>query len=261
MRARWEALHAGLVRSVRTLEADQAFQEARRRHATLALFNDVGAVIAHLADLSGDRDAKDQILATLVAMAQAGEAPQLASSLLWLGLWPGLDAVFRRRLRHFVDYPGDLASELASAFSEVVAKLNLATVNRVAACLVRGTERTVLEGVRRVWADGQRFQPLEDSRHDEELFAPLDKPSELGLRGQRTVAEEVAALRTWLVPMVGEDADLLLAVVALDETQREAGERLGLTHAAARKRLQRGLQRVREHLASDLSHFDLETRV
>mgnify|MGYP000396713128 CR=1 FL=1 len=38
MRASWEALHAGLDRSVRTLQADQAFQQAKQLHPALAAF-------------------------------------------------------------------------------------------------------------------------------------------------------------------------------------------------------------------------------
>ena len=73
--------------------------------------------------------------------------------------------------------------------------------------------------------------------------------------------EDVAVLRAWLEPIVGADAELLLAVLVLDETQREAGERLGLTHDAARKRFQRALGRLREHLATSLSHSGRESRV
>ena len=38
MRARWEALHAALDRSVRSLQAEQAFQQARQ-HPALARFD------------------------------------------------------------------------------------------------------------------------------------------------------------------------------------------------------------------------------
>jgi transcriptional regulator GlxA family with amidase domain len=50
-------------------------------------------------------------------------------------------------------------------------------------------------------------------------------------------------------------------VLVLDENQREAAQRLGLSHDAARKRFQRALGRLREHLASSLSHSDLAGRV
>ena len=40
MRASWEALHAGLDRSVRTLQAEQSFQQAKAQHPVLAGFDD-----------------------------------------------------------------------------------------------------------------------------------------------------------------------------------------------------------------------------
>ncbi len=64
-------------------------------------------------------------------------------------------------------------------------------------------------------------------------------------------------LRSYLLTVSG----FLLAVLVLDETQREAGERLGLSHDAARKRFQRALGRLREHLATSLSHSGRESRV
>jgi DNA-directed RNA polymerase specialized sigma24 family protein len=65
------------------------------------------------------------------------------------------------------------------------------------------------------------------------------------------------ALRDWLLDVAGEDGDLLLAVLVLEENQREAGERFGLSHEAARKRFRRALERV----AKALSQSAPETRV
>ena len=77
----------------------------------------------------------------------------------------------------------------------------------------------------------------------------------LFLADQLALADDVErAGRAWLEPIVGADAELLLAVLVLDETQREAGHRLGLSHEAARKRFQRALTRLREHLSTSLSH-------
>ena len=86
MRARWEALHAGLARSVRTLQAEQSFQEAKAQHPALAGFDDAEKVVAHLITWGGDGDDKDRLLAALVTMVQAREHDWLASALLWLGL-------------------------------------------------------------------------------------------------------------------------------------------------------------------------------
>ena len=261
MRASWEALHAGLVRSVRTLEADNELQEARQHYPQLAPFNDPGAVIAYLTGDRGDRDAKDQLLATLVEMVQARDAAELASSLLWLGLWPGLDAVFRRRLASFSWDADELVSELSAAFTQVIAELNLDTVCRVAASLVRSTERTLLEGRARAWRDVCRCEPLDERRHAEALNELSKASFGGGDRDPRSLAAEVASLRRWLVSVVGADSDLLLSVAVLDESQREAAERLGLTYEAARKRLQRALRRIRQEIAEGLSHSHLQLRV
>lgn len=273
MRASWEALHTGLDRSVRTLQADQAFQQAKQHHPALAGFDEPRKLVAHLTSKLGDLDEKDRILGTLVTLVQRREHHDVASALLWLGLWPGLDAVYRRRLRHFVDQPDELVAELAEAFTELVERLDLAVVHRVAATLVRSTERDVMDRRKRRWADvnhrheGEPNEPLRDLEGDIFSASWFDKASL-----QRWAAsdhdlpslsfdDDVAVLRAWLQPIVGADAELLLAVLVLDETQREAGERLGLTHEAARKRFQRALGRLREHLATSLSHSGRESRV
>ena len=273
MRASWEALHAGLDRSVRTLQADQAFQQAKQLHPALAGFDEPKKLVAHLTSKAGDLDEKDRILGTLVTLVQRREHHEAASALLWLGLWPGLDAVYRRRLRHFRDQPDELVAELAEAFTALVERLDLTAVHRVAATLVRSTERDVMDHRKRRWAEvnhgleGEANEPLRDLEGGIFSASWFDKASL-----QRWAAsdhdlpslsfeEDVAVLRAWLEPIVGADAELLLAVLVLDETQREAGERLGLTHDAARKRFQRALGRLREHLATSLSHSGRESRV
>ena len=273
MRASWEALHAGLDRSVRTLQADQAFQQAKQLHPALAGFDEPKKLVAHLTSKAGDLDEKDRIIGTLVTLVQRREHHEVASALLWLGLWPGLDAVYRRRLRHFRDQPDELVAELAEAFTALVERLDLTAVHRVAATLVRSTERDVMDHRKRRWAEvnhgleGEPNEPLRDLEGDIFSASWFDKASL-----QRWAAsdhdlpslsfeEDIAVLRAWLEPIVGPDAELLLAVLVLDETQREAGERLGLSHDAARKRFQRALGRLREHLATSLSHSGRESRV
>lgn len=273
MRASWEALHAGLDRSVRTLQAAQAFQQAKQQHPALAGFDEPKQLVAHLTSKAGDLDEKDRLLGTLVTLVQRREHHDLAGALLWLGLWPGLDAVYRRRLRHFLDQPDELVAELAEAFSELVERLDLTAVHRVAATLVRSAERDVMDRRKRRWAEahrdleGEPNEPLRDPEGDIFSASWFDKVSL-----QRWAAsdhelpslsfdEDVAVLRAWLEPVVGADAELLLAVLVLDETQREAGERLGLSHEAARKRFQRALGRLREHLATSLSHSGRASRV
>jgi DNA-directed RNA polymerase specialized sigma24 family protein len=86
--------------------------------------------------------------------------------------------------------------------------------------------------------------------------------SALGLTQGLSFEDDVAVLRAWLEPRSSAPTrSCCIAVLVLDENQREAAERLGLSHDAARKRFQRALGRLREHLASSLSHSDLAGRV
>ena len=116
----------------------------------------------------GDLDEKDRLLGVLVTLVQRREHHELVSGLLWLGLWPGLDAVYRRRQRNFRGQPEELIAELADAFTGIIERLDLEVVHRVAATLVRSTARDLIDRRRRVWADADRivyrdtFEPVRD---------------------------------------------------------------------------------------------------
>ena len=129
-----------------------------------------------------------------------------------------------------------------------------------------------------MWADADRivyrdtFEPVRDQDDRIIVASHLDRlaraeweasqaEAPLGLTQGLSFEHDVAELRVWLTEIIGADAELLLAVLVLDENQREAAQRLGLSHDAARKRFQRALGRLREHLASSLSHSDLAGRV
>ena len=179
-------------------------------------------------------------------MVQQREHHEVASGLLWLGLWPGLTGVYGRRVRHF-DEPDELVAEIARAFTELVERLDLTAVHRVAATLVRSTERDVMYRRKRTWlpaSDGLRVDHEGDvglvrrgrrRRHRElvrqglaQRWAETQHGSVLGLTPGLSFDEDVEVLRAWLEPVVGEDAELLIAVLVLDESRREVGERLGL---------------------------------
>lgn len=272
MRASWEALHAGLVRSVRALKSGQSFHEMKSQHPVLSGFDDAEAVVGYLASKAGDSEAKNRLLAALVTMVQQREHHELASAVLWLGLWPGLDALYHRRVRHFFEEPDELVSELAGAFVERVERLDLECVNRVAATLVRSTERDLMDRRKRGWRNGAKEVRGDRDYEDvdvegDDIWASWfdlaafrwwvgeERGSALGLTSGVSFDEDLAVLRAWLAPVVGDDAELLLAVLVMDETQREAGARLGLANEASRKRFQRAVARLRRHLEKSLSRF------
>ncbi len=269
MRAHWEALHESLALRIRSSQAQQAFAQAREVHETLAPFAEAVLLVAFLSSDQGDLDEKDRILATLVTMVQRCEHRELASTLLWLGLWRGLNAAYGRRVKHFASQPQELVAEIADVFTAHIQRISFETVNRVAATLVRNTERDVMERRRKVWAESARIREdkAEPRTFDEFIQGTeignvaLDHwttprtESVLGLLPGLGFDHDVAALRACLEPAVGEDADLLVAVLVLEETQREAGQRLGLSHDAARKRFQRALVRLREYLKTGVSQL------
>lgn len=272
MRSSWEALHAGLARSVRALKSGQSFQEAKVQHPLLAAFDDAEQVVDHLVSRGGEGEEKDRLLAVLVAMVQRREHHELASALLWLGLWPGLSAVYGRRVRHFKGELDELVAEIADAFTELVERVDLTTVQRVAATLVRSTERDVMYRRKRAWAGPVRVRddgedgapddgdgdPLSTSWFDRaslERWVESQSGSALGLTSGLSFDEDVAVLRAWLEPVVGEDAELLVAVLVLDESRREVGERFGLAADSGRKRVQRAVARLQKHVAKSLSRF------
>lgn len=267
MRAAWEALKRSLVRSVGTLGAKSQFEEMKRRRRPLRRFADAGELLTYLNAAGGDLDEKDAIYAALVeAVQERGAGAELAAALVWLGLWPGLDAVYRRRLRDFIAEPEALVSEIGARFTATVHGADLGQIRRVAATLVRNVERDVREERKRAWAEQRRRADLpQEWDHDPDdedwtgddrraLVSPLLRTrgvSELGQPPRIDPEEDVEALRALLTRLVGGDADLVLGATVYGLSQREVGERLGLSHDAARKRFQRAIERIREHLAAD----------
>ena len=189
----------------------------------------------------GRLDDKDQIYAALLRTVQA-RAPcgRLAGELAWCGLWPALDRIYRRRLRYFGEDPDELTQGIWLAFNELVQRIDLAHVRRVAATLVRSTNRDV--GKARLRPTTERApasaEPVTSAT------VTVAEPA----RAARDDAGEIVELRSQLAPLLGADADLVIAVLALEIDQREAAARMGLTYAAARKRVQRAILRIRARL-------------
>jgi DNA-directed RNA polymerase specialized sigma24 family protein len=210
-------------------------------------FEDAASLLAHLTSRDGDLDEKDRIYGALVRTVQArGPRSALAYALLWGGLWPGLDRVYRRRLRYFASEPEELCQELSLAFTRLVEAMNLQRVRRVAATLIRSTDREVMDERRRLLDELARRADDDASVPSVALAATVPDRDAGPL--PVSLADELAKLRARFLPIIGADTDLLLAVVVLDMDQREAAARVDLTYEAARKRLQRAMSRLRAHL-------------
>lgn len=254
MRARWEALHQSLAQAVRTLEAAKQFNEARQTRPPLARFEDAVSLLAYLNSKDGDLDEKDAIYEALVKAVRGGDTNRsLALHLVWLGIWPALDAIYRRRIHLFIRKPEELVSEISDCLNEVIAEIDFSLVHRIAATLTRSTERKIIERRREIWDEAASRSELPDDADlgTAELLEPEEAPASLfGIDPNVSDEDEVAALRDWLVAVVGDDADLVIGAAIYGESQKDIAKRLGLTHAAARKRFQRALARVRARLRS-----------
>ena len=235
MRNQWDLLRHTFERITLRTDLHHAFLAAATTHAALARFDSIAELQHHVVGRSDDLTERDAVVRALVVLVHDADTRKLATALLWLGLWPGLDAIYRRRLRCVGGATHELTSAIAAAFTSLVHGLDLARVHRVAATLVRSTEREVLAQLARTWREERRFISADA---DEDLDV-AEAPLLLDLEG------EVRAVRAWLVPEVGADADLLVAVTVFGDSQSEAAERIGISPAAARKRFQRAMARVR----------------
>lgn len=232
----WTALHASLLARSARLSFHTDFRIIRSRDATLAGFADAGALLTFLHGQQGTSDDRDAILRALVVAAQRDEASAgAARELMLLVLWPGMDAIRGRLGRHFRDRD-ELAGAILAEMSLAIRRLDLAKVRRIAATLLLNVRRDL---VRTLKSDGQRAAHRVELTDD----LPDDRPS-IDHEGR------LAALVPGLEAAIGEDAWLVLWVVVEGYSQREAGARLGIGEAAARKRFQRAIRRLRARMDS-----------
>ncbi len=175
----------------------------------------------------GDPEVKNDVLARLLRAASHNDSVgDLAVELLLLVLWPGL-CVVRRRLWPLCR-TGTLDADLLSSLTIGIKRARSERISRVAATLLRNLERDL----RRLYIRDDQVARLSvdmDTVGHALAQREVDRP-DLILEGAK------AAL--------GEDGVLLVAVHIAGFTQKEAAERLGISHEAARKRCQRALTRL-----------------
>lgn len=255
MRAAWQALRSDLMRSIDTLKARRQFEVIKQNRPELQRFADVACILDYLRTGPDDLDDKDRILAALVQTVHAGGAEvELSEAILWLALWPGIDALYRRLWRHFKDAHEDLVSEIAVHFSVAIHRADLTRIRRVAATLLRNVERDVRNTLRRAREERARLVELPDhdqheGRHGVDPFARGLSPSTFGIAPGSDADQETRVLRERLFQEIGAHADLVVAVVIIGERPGELADRLGISPEAARKRCQRALDSLRQRLS------------
>ena len=174
---------------------------------------------------------------------RSGDFTKAAGSILWLGLWPGLDAIYWRWLQEFHNRSDELVEAIAYALTTKVDRVELSGVNRLAATLVWSVEQGVRKSLKRKWLDEARKPELASIESDFRNTPPSPDRRQLPVD-----ASDLTAVRMWLVGLVGKDADLVIDVVFRGFGQNELADRLPITPDATRKRFQRALKKIRDSL-------------
>lgn len=237
----WSALHGRLLAQSITPSFARGYQYLRRQHPPLANLSEPAAVLDLLHGDVASADARNDILCALVSAAQEeGAASDCALTLALLALWPGLDAIHGRLRRHYRDAPDPLLSDLLAGITGQIRSARLEHITRIAATLLRNTERDIRRRLQRRWDESACSEPFNEATdHD---LATADW-------FQSTANDPDVDVLACLRALPRADADLVMAVVILGFSQKEAADRLGLSHDAARKRYQRALNKLRAHLS------------
>ena len=229
----WHAIRDHLMHSSSNLHFQRSFDAIRRTQAALAPFRDPASLLDGLHRTPGDPTEKNLILSALVDAAQGdGPASDCALTMLLLALWPGLDAIRRRSIWRRLGAADEIASDVLARTTEAVRSLDLGRVNWIAATVLRNVERDMIRARKR---DAARESVASDADPDEVA------DSGVGGIGAGGYARLNGAMRK----LLGDDALLVIRVAIEGFSQAEVAVELGLTEAAARKRYQRAMHRLR----------------
>lgn len=230
----WHEVRDHLMRSSSTLIFQRSFDTIRRTRNPVTPFRDPAALLDGLHRCPGDPDGKNLILMALVEAAQVdGPAADCALTTLLLALWPGLDAIRRRSIWRRIGSADEIASDVLARTTEAIRGLDLHRVNRIAATVLRNVERDMIRARQR---EAEREGTVSD-------IEPDDVPTDHG--GQHPAPED-ACLQDDMRKMIGADAILVIRVAIEGFSQAEVAVELGLSEAAARKRYQRAMRKLRD---------------
>jgi hypothetical protein len=237
----WSALRHQFRQAVDGPTTRTHFETIRARSPALEAYATPDCLLAYLArDLGADLELKGHVYADLVRCAQTdGPISQVAQSLLWLGLWPGLSGAFVRRAIFWRDATDELIAELIAIFTDIVARLNLSRVRNVIGTLVRSTERDIIQtGLARDRLAATEIPTVAPEALDRRVTADVTEPD-----SEKTLATLAGAIKKR-----GHDPAVQAAIYGLGP--HHIALALGLKPAAARKRLERARRWIRTELTS-----------
>lgn len=200
-------------------------------------FPDPRSLLDYMRGDRGKPKAKNDVLKALLACRS--DDHDVVDIILALALWPGLDRVYIQLCRGFPGNPEAVAGELIGAFAAACRKADLARINKVAATLTMNARRDATSTLCANKSFARDLDPEIDRHAGPDDVCNGD--AEAGF-----IDRDDLWLQEQLVRDYGQDGALLYYVAVEGQTQKEASERLGLTHDATRKRHARTVQRIRK---------------
>lgn len=240
----WKLLRQSLEDTLVTEDSEESFPNLRRTSLELASLGSPAAVIAYLGDEEADADSRNRVFARLVgAVQRRGDEAELAQAIVWLSLWPALEAVLKRALRQTPRAKDELTSEVGYALTVQLHEIDLEDVRRIAATLVLNVERHVTE------AQLQTPEALEELPAEELLDAYTPSTAAQVIFDFPPGAPphvRLAVMREELAREIGIDADLVIAVAVHGKWFSDAGSPLGFDPVTARNRYVRAIAVLRK---------------
>ncbi len=233
MRASWTDLRNSLMFSIGTRNANRQFEAIAMGSKLLDRYSTPGELIEYLVGPSRELDNKDQIYTFLAAAVQRGNREsKLATTIMCLGLCPGLEHIYSKLVRTGVLPVDEAATDVMSVFVLVANRVDL-DCTRMAATLVLNTERDVRKAAKCLPTEGFDEDNESAPRHPAPDFAD-----------DGSILDDPEALRAWTKRSAGRDGELI-ALVLFDRLDRHAAaDRLGLNRETARKRVRQTLAKI-----------------
>jgi len=258
MHLTWKELRVALTKEITQPEAERAFRLIRSKYPVFDPYIDTGSAVKWLLDYrSHEVEAEDAMLTLLRSLAlDSSSGPW--QSLMFLGIWPSMEWVFRKLLP-FSKGDHSIISAIWGGLIDVMDKDEFWCRPDIAKHLMYA-----------VWKRARKnlLSPKKEREQTARLakaeYAALPKisgdpiiretqdawPSHFKSHGDKPpeIPEEIKDLRQLLVDdlLLSEaDSDLLIRHFVSEEPLSDIAEQLGITPAACRQRCSRMVRRLR----------------
>lgn len=241
--ATWNRVHDSLMRTLAGPPA--AFEPLKHACPMIAGFLTPQSLVLALRRRSLSAVAIDTVYRQLILACRderTGHA-RLARDLVWIGMWPALDALYKRGCRANGD--GDsLASEIGIIFSRLLRETKLSGVTRLVATLALNAERELIRGAQRE----RRWQ----DRHSSEAEPQDSDEGCVSTTSHRLAWPEASGdqLQRELTASLGSAGTLFFEYAVAGLTVPELAERHNLPPQTVRRRLDLTRETLRSELAA-----------